>query len=49
LLEDSTCNAFVPHLACTACEHTGDVAFHHRPTLATGTGQLDLMRGALTV
>lgn len=38
LLEHSTFKAFLTHMARTACEQTGDVAFHHRTTRATGTG-----------
>jgi len=38
LLEHRTCKAFVTHVARTTCEQTGDVAFHHRTTIATGTG-----------
>ena len=49
LLEHRTCKAFVPHVARTTCEHTGDVAFHHRTTIATGTGSVHLMWGALAV
>ena len=40
---------FVTHLTSAAGKHTGDMAFHYRTALATRTGQLDLMRRALTV
>ena len=49
LLEHSACKAFVTHVARTACEHTGDVAFDHRTALATGTGQMHVMRRAHAV
>ena len=38
LLEYSAFNAFITYVARTACEQTGDVAFHHWTTIATGTG-----------
>jgi hypothetical protein len=40
---------FVTHLPGTAREHTGNVAFHHRTAVATGTGQLRLVRRAFAV
>ncbi len=45
----STRKTFVAYLAGTACEQTGDRAFHHRATRAAGTGQVSLVRGALAV
>jgi len=38
LLEHSAFKAFITPMARTACEQTGDGAFHHRTTRATGTG-----------
>ena len=38
LLEHSAFKAFITPMARTACEQTGDVAFHHRTTITTGTG-----------
>ena len=49
LLHDSARKAFVAHLAGPAGQQTGDMAFHHRAAVATGTGQLHLVRGALAV
>ena len=40
---------FVPHLASAARQQAGDMAFHHWTARATRTGQVDLMRCALTV
>ena len=40
---------FVPHVAGTACQQTRDVAFHHGTTLATGAGEVHLIRGAFAV
>lgn len=40
---------FVAHLPGTAGEHTGNVAFHHRTAVATGPGQLHLVRCAYAV
>ena len=40
---------FVTHLASAARQQTGDMAFHHWTAIATRTGQVDLMRRALTV
>jgi hypothetical protein len=48
LLDDSALQAFVTHVAGAAREYTGDVAFHSWTTIATGTGQLHLVRGALS-
>src|SRR5205085_2688466 len=45
-LERSALWPFVPHLTGSAGEHRGNVAFHDGPALATGTGQLPLVRGA---
>jgi hypothetical protein len=36
-------------LARTTCEQTGDVTFHHWAAVATGTGQLHLVRSPLPV
>jgi hypothetical protein len=47
--ENSPPEPFVTHLACTAYQQTGDVAFHYRSTIARSTGQLDLMRRANAV
>ncbi len=44
-----TLKTVVASLAGTACEQTGAMAFHHRATRAAGTGQVDLVRGALAV
>jgi hypothetical protein len=49
LLKYRALKTFVRHLARTASQQTGDVAFHHGPAIATRTGQLDLMGCALTV
>jgi len=49
LLEHSPFKAFVTHLTRTACEQTGEVTFHHRTTIATGTGSVHVMRGSLAV
>jgi hypothetical protein len=49
LLEHSPFKAFVTHLTRTAREQTGDVTFHHRTTIATGTGSVHLMWGSLAV
>ena len=40
---------FVSHLASAARQQAGDMAFHHWTAIATRTGQVDLMRRALTV
>src|SRR5258706_13803686 len=40
---------FVAHLASAARQQAGDMAFHHWTAIATRTGQVDLMRRALTV
>ena len=49
LLQHRALQPLVPHVACTACQHTGDVAFHHGTTRATGTGEMHLIRGAFAV
>ena len=40
---------FVAHLPGTTGEHTGNVACHDRTAIATGTGQLYLVRRAFAV
>lgn len=40
---------FVANLARTTCEQSGDVTFHHGAAVATGTGQLHLVRRTLPV
>src|SRR5215813_6140282 len=49
LLPHRTLQPFVTHVARTACQQTGDVAFHHGTTIATGAGEMDLIWGAFTV
>jgi hypothetical protein len=49
LLQHSALKTFVTHVACTARQHTGDVAFHHGTTMATGAGARHWRRGALAV
>ena len=49
LLPHRTCQTLITYLACTTCQQTGDVTFHHWPAIARGTGQLDLMRRANAV
>jgi hypothetical protein len=46
LLEHSAFKAFITHMARTAGEQTGDVAFYHRTTIAPGTGSVHVMWGA---
>ena len=48
-LHHSAMRPFVAHLPGAACEQTGNVTFHHRAAITTGTGQLYLVRGPLAV
>ena len=49
LLEHSALKPFVTHVAGTACQQTGDVAFHHGTAITTGAGKMHLIRGAFAV
>ena len=49
LLPHGAWMTFVTSLAGAACQQAGDVTFHHWAALATGTGQLHVVRGPLTV
>jgi len=42
----STARPFVTQLTGAACEQSGNVTFHDRAAIATGTGQLHLVRRA---
>jgi hypothetical protein len=44
-LHHSTVRTFVANLASTTCQQRGDVTFHYRATIPTGTSQLHLVWG----
>ena len=48
-LHHGTMRTFVANLAHTTCQQRGDVTFHHRATITTGTRQLHLVRGPFPV
>ncbi len=49
LLPHGSKRTLITYLARTAGKQAGDVAFHDRAAIATGTGQVHLVRGALAV